>query len=180
MDSAASETRTSAGSPGAAILIVDDTPPNIGLLHAMLQPRGYQLFAASSGQQALDIAERIQPDLILLDVMMPGLDGFATCRALKSHANTADVPVIFITACSDSEDVARGFQAGAADYLAKPIRMEELLARVQTQLQLRLGRQQELAAQAQLQAIVEAVRTGLLPTGATATLTHQHASAGRP
>ncbi len=144
------------------ILIVDDTPPNIGLLHAMLRPLGYRVFAASSGQQALDIAPRIHPDLILLDVMMPGMDGFTTCRHLKAQQATADVPVIFITACIQSEDVVLGFQAGAADYIAKPIRVEEVLARVRIQLDLRRYVQQEQAEQQQLQAIVEAMSDGLM------------------
>ncbi|WIV99669.1 response regulator [Kinneretia aquatilis] len=163
MDSNASSTATARlGSPDPVILIVDDTPPNIGLLHTMLRPQGYRIYAASSGLQALELVERIQPDLILLDVMMPGMDGFATCRALKARSATADVPVIFITACTESEDVVLGFQAGAADYIAKPIRVEEVLARVQTQLALRRCAQQERAEQQQLRAIVESMREGLL------------------
>lgn len=161
MDSDASAAISGACVP-AAILIVDDTPPNIGLLHAMLQPLGHRLYAANSGLQALDLAERIRPDLILLDVMMPGLDGFATCRQLKARPHLADVPVIFITACNDADQVVTGFQAGAADYIAKPIRVEEVLARVRTQLTLRRCRQQEQAEQLQLQALVEGMREGLL------------------
>ncbi|MFZ6874751.1 response regulator [Undibacterium sp. Di27W] len=117
------------------ILIVDDTPPNIGLLYAALQQAGYQIYAATSGAQALLIAHEIRPDLILLDVMMPGMDGFETCRRLKNEAITTHIPIIFITAANSTEDIAKGFAAGAVDYLSKPLRLEELLIRVKMHLQ---------------------------------------------
>jgi PAS domain S-box-containing protein/diguanylate cyclase (GGDEF)-like protein len=117
------------------ILLVDDAPPNIGLLNAALQQAGYQIYAATSGAQALLIAHEIRPNLILLDVMMPGMDGFETCRRLKNEALTAQIPIIFITAANSNEDIAKGFAAGAVDYLSKPIRVEELLIRVKMHLQ---------------------------------------------
>ncbi|MFZ6746783.1 response regulator [Undibacterium sp. JH2W] len=117
------------------ILIVDDAPPNIGLLYAALQQAGYQIYAATSGAQALLIAHEVRPNLILLDVMMPGMDGFETCRRLKNESITTQIPIIFITAANSTEDIAKGFAAGAVDYLSKPLRVEELLIRVKMHLQ---------------------------------------------
>ncbi|MBC3907646.1 response regulator [Undibacterium umbellatum] len=118
-----------------SILIVDDAPPNIGLLYAALQQAGYQIYAATSGAQALLIAHEVRPNLILLDVVMPGMDGFETCRRLKNEAATEQIPIIFITAANSTEDIAKGFSAGAVDYLSKPLRVDELLIRVKMHLQ---------------------------------------------
>ena len=93
-----------------SLLIVDDTPENIDLLISVLSLPGLQILAANSGERALALAERKQPDLVLLDVMMPGIDGFETCRRLKAQPSTADIPVIFVTALGD--DVAQGFEVG--------------------------------------------------------------------
>jgi class 3 adenylate cyclase len=96
--------------------------------------QGYQLNVAKTGAQALDLLARVWPDLILLDVMMPGIDGFETCRRIKSDALSRDIPIIFLTARTGTEDVVRGFEAGAVDYVAKPFNSHELLARVRTHL----------------------------------------------
>ena len=137
---------------GERILIVDDTPANLGLLTAALEPLGFEILTASSGEQALKIAGRAQPDLVLLDVMMPGLDGFEVCRELKRQAAMSeeedgeqgirrDVPVIFITARHDTESLLRGLRAGAVDYIHKPFQAEEVVARAETHLKLaRLSR----------------------------------------
>lgn len=119
------------------VLIVDDTLANVELLTSSLKPIGYQLAVATSGEKALKIAERFQPDIILLDVMMPGMDGFETCRQLKAAPTTQNIPVIFVTAKVEAEDVIRGLRLGAVDYVTKPFREEEIHARVRTHLLLK-------------------------------------------
>ena len=116
------------------ILVVDDTPANIQALSATLKDKGYQVSVATSGRQALEVVSRRRPDLILLDVMMPEMDGFETCRRLKESAATNDIPVIFLTARTETADIVQGFELGAVDYVAKPFHAHELLARVNTHL----------------------------------------------
>lgn len=119
------------------ILIVDDTPANLGVLVETLGAAGYQLMVAEDGEEALTQTATTQPDLILLDVMMPGLDGFETCRRFKAQPNTRDVPVLFMTALNETADKIKAFAAGGVDYITKPIEHEEALARVRTHLALR-------------------------------------------
>ena len=133
---------TGAHNGGAKLLIVDDTPANLSLLYKLLEPMGCRVSVANSGEKALQVAENLQPDLILLDVMMPGMDGFSTCRQLRESVATRDTPVIFITAKSTLEDVVEGFTAGAVDYISKPFRAEEVRARVETHLKLQLLRKE--------------------------------------
>jgi adenylate cyclase len=116
------------------ILVVDDTPANIQVLSSTLKEKGYQISVATSGGQALGAVARLRPDLILLDVMMPEMDGFETCQRLKESSLTSDIPVIFLTARTETADIVRGFEAGAVDYVAKPFNAWELLARVNTHL----------------------------------------------
>ncbi len=123
------------------ILIVDDTPANISVLLEYLDRQGCTVLVARDGESALEHAHYAHPDLILLDIMMPGLDGYETCRRLKAEAATRAIPVIFMTALSDTEDKVRGFGAGAVDYITKPFQHEEVLARVTTHLTLRRLRQ---------------------------------------
>lgn len=120
----------------AKILIVDDQPANLSLLNDALEPAGYHILAARSGTAAIQTAQRSRPDLILLDVMMPGLDGFETCRQLKLEAATRDIPVIFITARDEMDNLVEGFRVGGVDYLTKPVQTEELLIRVKTHLKI--------------------------------------------
>lgn len=128
----------------ARILVVDDTPANIQMLSAILKEHGYQISVATNGRQALEVVQRIRPEVILLDVMMPELDGFETCQKLKESAETRDIPVIFLTARTETADIVRGFDLGAVDYVAKPFQPAELLARVNTHLTLdRLRRENE-------------------------------------
>ncbi len=132
------------------ILIVDDTPANLGVLVETLSAAGYQLMVAEDGEEALAQTTQTQPDLILLDVMMPGLDGFETCRRFQARESTADVPVIFMTALNETADKVKAFTAGGVDYITKPIEHEEALARVRTHLTLRRLRrelEQQLARQ---------------------------------
>ena len=116
------------------ILVVDDTPANIQTVAAILKGQGYQLSVATNGKQALDVLEKIRPDLILLDVMMPELDGFETCQRIKSTEAWRDIPIIFLTAKTETTDLVKGFEMGAVDYVGKPFNAHELLARVNTHL----------------------------------------------
>jgi class 3 adenylate cyclase len=118
----------------ARILIVEDTPANIQTLVAILKEQGYQISVAMNGKQALDVLSRVQPDLILLDVMMPEMDGFETCRHLKASENWRQIPIIFLTSKTEPADIVKGFELGAVDYVGKPFNAHELLARVNTHL----------------------------------------------
>ncbi len=121
---------------GMKILIVDDTPANVDVLRKILTHHGFNISMAPSGEIALKIVSKIQPDLIVLDVMMPGINGFETCQKLKSDKSTQDIPVIFITAKIDANDIVEGFSAGGIDYITKPFSLEEVLVRIETQLKL--------------------------------------------
>ncbi|MDA0691757.1 MAG: hybrid sensor histidine kinase/response regulator [Nitrospinae bacterium] len=118
------------------ILIVDDTPANIDVLDQFLEKEGYKISVAPSGESALDLAARIAPDLILLDVMMPGIDGFETCRRLQANIKTREIPIIFITAKNETEDIVKGFSLGGVDYITKPFRREEVCARIHLHLKM--------------------------------------------
>src|SRR6478736_8483950 len=118
------------------VLLVDDVPANLAVLTSALEPQGYEIFAAPNGTSALSVAVKAKPDLILLDIMMPGLDGLETCRRLKQNAATRDIPVIFITARNETENVVEGFRAGGVDYVVKPFQTEEVLNRVATHLRI--------------------------------------------
>lgn len=120
-----------------SILLVDDTPTNLEILVQVFDKQGYEVFVATDGESALEQISATRPDLILLDVMMPGLDGFETCQRLKANPATADIPVIFMTALTETPEKVKGFQMGAVDYVTKPIQHEEVLARVKTHLNLR-------------------------------------------
>jgi DNA-binding response OmpR family regulator len=121
----------------AQLLIVDDYPTNIKVLSDLLIEYGFEVLIARDGENALQKLERISPDLILLDILMPGMDGFETCRRLKDQASTQDIPVIFMTALSDPVDKIKGLTMGAVDYITKPFQQEEVLARVNTHLKIR-------------------------------------------
>lgn len=119
------------------ILIVDDTPDNLHLLSRMLTRQGYNVRKALSGPMALMAAQTVAPDLILLDIMMPEMDGYEVCQHLKADAKTAEIPIIFLSALDDVLDKVKGFQVGGVDYITKPFQFEEVLIRVQNQLALR-------------------------------------------
>lgn len=124
-------------SQGQSILIVDDNPANLGVIVDYLETYGFKVLVARRGETGLEKAQFALPDLILLDVMMPGINGFETCRRLKEIEVTKDIPVIIMTALTDTEHKLKGFQAGAVDYITKPFQRKEVLARVQTHLNLR-------------------------------------------
>lgn len=121
----------------ATILIVDDTPANLGIVVEYLESHQFRVLVAQDGQEGLQRAELVRPDLILLDVMLPGLNGFEICRQLKARERTHDIPVIFMTALVDTRDKVLGFAAGGVDYVTKPLQVEEVMARVNTHLRLR-------------------------------------------
>ncbi|MBD2164553.1 hybrid sensor histidine kinase/response regulator [Calothrix sp. FACHB-156] len=123
------------------ILVVDDNPTNIQVLFDILSEIGYRVAIAKSGEAALQRLQSYHPDLILLDVMMPGIDGFETCQRLKYQPETRDIPVIFMTALSDTVDKVKGLSLGAVDYITKPIQHEEALARIRVHLQLHNSQQ---------------------------------------
>jgi two-component system, sensor histidine kinase and response regulator len=119
------------------ILVVDDTEQNLSVLGNILMETGYEVIPASSGKEAFESISEMLPDLILLDIMMPEMDGYEVCKILKSDEITKEIPVIFLTAKIETEDVIKAFNLGAVDYVTKPFRKEELLARVKTHLELR-------------------------------------------
>jgi diguanylate cyclase (GGDEF)-like protein/PAS domain S-box-containing protein len=138
-----------------SILVVDDTPANLKVLFDILQQANFRVSIAKSGESALIKAEETNPDLILLDVMMPKLDGFETCRRLKNNPKTQHIPVIFLSALSETDDKVMGFQVGGADYITKPFKTEEVLARVRTQLSLQATKAQLLKLTAELEKRVQ-------------------------
>ena len=132
------------------ILIVDDEPAGITLLKGLL-PQEHQFMAATDGLTALELARHHQPDLVLLDVRMPEMDGYEVCRALKEDPDTATIPVIFLTSLAETEDIVKGFTLGAVDYVAKPFSAIELNARVTTHLQLQAAQKELARMNAELQ-----------------------------
>ncbi|MBN1890265.1 MAG: hybrid sensor histidine kinase/response regulator [Thermoflexales bacterium] len=122
---------------GRTLVIVDDDAVNMGVITDYLETFDLRILTALDGQDALETVRAAQPDLILLDVVMPGLDGWEVCRRLKAEPATCEIPVIFMTALASTEDKLKGFEAGGVDYVTKPVRQEELLARVRTHLKIR-------------------------------------------
>jgi len=149
-----------------SLLLVDDNPTNLQVLYQTLETTGCKLLVAKNGETALSIAQKASPDLILLDIMMPGIDGFEVCRRLKADPATAAIPVIFLSALTDTKDKVQGFQLGAVDYVSKPFQPDEVIARVNTHLTIhRLKREVEKkkdALENELE-IVSDVQRRLLP-----------------
>ncbi len=133
------------------VLIVDDNPTNLGLMFEYLTRSGYDVLLSQSGEDALQKIASKQPDIILLDVMMPGIDGFETCRRLKANPNTWDIPVIFVTALTNTTDKIKGFEAGGIDYVTKPFQPEEIGLRVNTHLTIKKLQRQLQEQNRQLQ-----------------------------
>jgi sigma-B regulation protein RsbU (phosphoserine phosphatase) len=148
----------------ATILVVDDSPVNLQVLVRTLDGTGHRILVATGGKAAIDIAQRARPDLILLDVMMPGMDGFAVCRTIKENPATRDIVIIFLSALGEVADKVAGLEMGAADYITKPIQADEVLARVATHLiqqqlerEVRLSRDsldRELSSAAEMQRMI--------------------------
>ncbi len=116
------------------VLVVDDAPGTLGLLNDTLEGAGYMVLVAQSAAAAMTVIERITPDIVLMDAVMPGMDGFEACRRMKRNASLISVPVIFMTGLTESEDVVRGFDAGGVDYVIKPVAPDEVLARISAHL----------------------------------------------
>jgi DNA-binding response OmpR family regulator len=132
------------------ILIVDDNATNLGVLFEYLRDTDFKVLVAEDGEGALQRARFARPDIILLDVMMPGIDGFETCRRLKQDDEIKDIPIIFMTALSETVDKLKGFEVGAVDYVTKPVEVVEVLARIRTHLALRQLQKQLQIANGQL------------------------------
>ena len=124
------------------VLVVDDVPLNILLIKKMLSQYTFQLRTANGGQAALDAVAQKMPDLMLLDLMMPGIDGFEVIRRLRADEKTKDLPIIILSALNSEQDISKGFQLGANDFINKPIFMEKLLSSVTTQLNLAAAKKQ--------------------------------------
>ncbi len=123
------------------ILIIDDNPENLRLLSRMLIRRGYEVRQALNGIIALRAIEIQLPDIVLLDIMMPHIDGYEVCKKIKNNPETANIPVIFLSALDEVQNKIKGFAAGGADYITKPFQFDEVLVRVQNQLSLQFARQ---------------------------------------
>lgn len=126
----------------ARILIVDDNTNNLAVLYRYLDDVGFEVLVSQDGERAIHLARQQQPDVILLDIMLPGINGFQTCQELKKDETTSDIPVIFISALTDIEDKVRGFEAGGVDYITKPFNQEEVLARLNAHLTIKRQREQ--------------------------------------
>jgi len=147
------------------VLIVDDNPKNLQLLGNILKVKKCDIGVAQGGNMALQMARDINPDLVLLDIIMPDLNGLEVCKRLKSSPETKDIPIIFLTAKTETEDIARGFRLGAVDYVTKPFNSIELLARVTTQLELKKAWDMQKNLVEKLQTALDEVKqlSGLLP-----------------
>lgn len=147
------------------VLIVDDIQENIDILVTIMESENYKVATATNGHAALEIASDFHPDLVLLDVVMDGIDGFETCRQLKEKDFGNDVPVIFITVRKEANDIAKGFLCGGVDYLTRPFLEEEVCARVRTHLHLRALMKEQKNLILELQEAIDRVKTlsGLLP-----------------
>ena len=120
-----------------SILVIDDSPTNLEILHDVLGSAGYEVLVEMDGASGIEQVESNPPDLILLDVMMPKIDGFETCRRLQANPSTKNIPIIFITALTEAEEKVKGLGLGAVDYITKPFEQEEVLARISLHLKLR-------------------------------------------
>lgn len=147
---------------GITLLVVDDSPINIRMLETALSKEGYEIFTADNGPTARELAVKHQPDIILLDIMMPGEDGFSVIRFLKSNIRTANIPVIFLTGVSEIESKIEGFNLGAVDYIIKPFHPMEVLARVRLHLKLSLATNSLIATQAQKLRQIHQAQTSFL------------------
>ncbi|MCP4156297.1 MAG: response regulator [bacterium] len=151
--------------PSPLILIVDDVEDNHKFVGSILRKKGCKIASALSALQALDILKEIHPDLILLDIMMPGIDGFEFCKRVKKIPGKSEIPIIFLSAKADTGDILEGFALGAVDYITKPFKSSELLVRIKTHLNLKHALETQKKLTAELQEALSKVKllTGMLP-----------------
>jgi PleD family two-component response regulator len=147
------------------ILIVDDTPENLTVLRSMLTGKDYRVLAAINGEMALKAVRTNPPDLILLDIRMPGMDGYEVCKQLKSEEKTSRIPVIFISALNELDDKIKAFSLGGVDYITKPFQTEEVLVRIRTHLTLQNLQKSLEDKNARLQKALDEIKTlqGIIP-----------------
>lgn len=155
IDTPSARSDTTPSDPQPDILIVDDTPENLHLLTRMLTKRGYKVRQAKSGMMALQTVAALPPDLILLDIMMPGMDGYEVCKRLKANPESAEIPIIFLSALNGVLDKVKAFRMRGADYISKPFQLEEVISRVQNQLVLVSAQRQVRQLNAELEARVQ-------------------------
>src|ERR687896_1222850 len=144
------------------VLTVDDTPANLNVLFDLLTGHGFEVSVAEDGESALQEVDYVRPDLILLDVLMPTMDGFTTCQRLKGRPDTREIPVIFMTALTDTVDKVKGFELGAVDYITKPFQQEEVLARIRTHLSLQQLKASLKESEERLSHIIESAMDAIL------------------
>jgi DNA-binding response OmpR family regulator len=142
---------------GMKILIVDDTPETLDILGHILQRSGLEVSIAPSGEKALELVSRNKPDLIMLDVRMPGIDGYEVCRRLQADVYSRDIPIIFISALADTENLVEGYNAGAIDFITKPFHEQEVVCRITTQLKLKKAQDEIICREKFYRVIVESV-----------------------
>ena len=144
------------------LLIVDDDNTNLQVIGSFLYNKNYKIILAKSGKDALKLVENNHPDLILLDIMMPGMNGYEVCEKLKANNQTKDIPVMFLTAKTETKDIIKGFKTGGVDYITKPFIKEELLARIQTHINLKVSqdllKEQAIKIEKANKIILESVR----------------------
>jgi DNA-binding NarL/FixJ family response regulator len=149
------------GRPRDIVLIIDDSPATLGMLNEALEQTGYTVLVAQSGAAALTLVERVTPDIVLMDALMPGLDGFETCRRMKRNPTLRSVPIVFMTGLTDTEHVLRGLEAGGVDYVSKPVAPDEVIARIGVHLaNARLTRSAQIALDAAGRFLLAANREG--------------------
>ena len=151
--------------PPATVLIVDDNPKNVQVLGTILMDAKYLVAVAHDGKAVFELLPKVKPDLILLDIMMPDMDGFEVCRRIKLDPANSDIPIIFLTAKTETDDIVKGLDLGASDFVTKPFRAKELLARVQTHISLTRTQQNLKKKNQELEEALANVKTlsGLLP-----------------
>lgn len=147
------------------ILIVDDNPKNIQVLGTILMDARYRVAVAQSGRLVFELLPKVKPDLILLDIMMPEMDGFEVCKHIKTETDFRDIPIIFLTAKTETDDIVKGFDLGAADFITKPFRAKEMLARINTHLSLMRLQKDLIKKNEELEDALSKVKSlsGLLP-----------------
>jgi DNA-binding NarL/FixJ family response regulator len=147
--------------PRDIVLVVDDSPGTLGMLNETLETAGFTVLVAQAGQVALDLVDRVTPDIVLMDALMPGLDGFETCRRMKQKPGLSAVPIVFMTGLTETEHVIRGLEAGGVDYVTKPVSPDEVVARIGVHLaSARLTRSAHLALDTAGRYLVAVTRDG--------------------